>query len=63
MKTKIIRYFVQPSRSNKTKWIITSVALNDHGEEYSTALIHGVGTKRWMKELAKQLTAELAFKD
>lgn len=62
MMLKIIRYFVTPSKSNKSQWIVTSVALDDAGNEFNTGRVHGVGSKKWMKELKSQLQHELASK-
>lgn len=58
---KIIRYFVTPSKSNKSKWIVTSVALDDDGKEFNTGRVHGVGSKKWMQELKNQLQKGIIY--
>jgi hypothetical protein len=61
-KPAIIRYIVTGSRTNVSKWVVTSVALDNKGHEFNTNRVHGVGTKKWMKELASQLNHELGAK-
>jgi galactitol-specific phosphotransferase system IIB component len=64
MKTiKIIRYCVTASKSNKSKWIVTSVALGNDGKEFNTGRVHGVGSKKSMNELKNQLQHELSIQD